>query len=190
MPAVPSLRTWSAGELATAAMLNANLRDPDLFCATMPHCLVTNTANVSIPNTTWTAVTWNTEVVDSENMHSVLSNTSIINIVRSGLYDVRGCGHFASDVDGSRGVKIEKIAAGSGVRTIVVESGAASSWSAPEGGSDAMATVVHAGDPGVFLGAGDQLEMSVIHSAGASLNLLGAYPDMYSWLSVRWVAVS
>ncbi len=41
-------------------------------------CLLTNTANWSIPGTTWTPLTWNTEAYDDAAFHDLITNTNRI----------------------------------------------------------------------------------------------------------------
>jgi len=70
MGSVPVLRTWAPGELATAAMLNNNVRDPAVFYKQRPMFLARNLGNQSLTNSTWTAVTWGLgTLVDSEDMY-------------------------------------------------------------------------------------------------------------------------
>lgn len=171
-------------------MLNSNVRDPASFFLSPPMCFLTNTANLSIANDTWTLVTWNVEIVDSENHHSVLSATGQINVIRTGLYDLRAIAWFAFDVDGGRAIKIERVTSG-GTRTVLLESGAYSAMGLPDAGAVNVETAVQLGDSGVFLDAGDYLEVYVRHTAGASLNLLfDGTTNQLTWFAMRWVAAS
>lgn len=54
-----------------------------------PACRLINTANVS-PYTSGSAITWNSESFDTDNMHSTTTNTDRITIATAGIYYVYG----------------------------------------------------------------------------------------------------
>lgn len=66
-------------------------------------CMVTNSANQSIPNNTDTALTFDTETFDGAGMHSTSSNTSRITVNYPGRYFFAGGMLFAG---GSTGVRV------------------------------------------------------------------------------------
>lgn len=188
MAAPPALRTWTTGELTTAAMLNTNIRDAITALLSPPHVLLTKTGNASVTNNLWTAVGWDTEVVDTDNMHSVFTDTTRITIAVAGLYDVRGSVQWAAATGGGRGMSLDHVAPGT--RYSMVRGGAVSTVASPSAGPiTTLETTVNSGIP-VFLNAGDQIEMTVYQDSGGALNMLGGYSvgDMLSWFSARWIA--
>jgi hypothetical protein len=74
--AVPTPRTWSAGETVTAALLNTELRDALLWLLTPPYLHVYQTAVQIIATSTVTALTFPGELVDTISGHSTSVNTS------------------------------------------------------------------------------------------------------------------
>lgn len=190
---VPTLKTWSTGELATAAQMNSNVRNSVDFLISKPFVFLTNTTTQSIPDATWTEATWNTEIVDSENMHSTVSDTADVTIVHTGLYAIRGCAFWSPNLNGGRGVAVDKIDPVTAAVTTLVRSG---TWN-----SSGTAGVGTAGSVSEFtscsfliwkqLNSGDTVHMVVRQDSGGALNLFSAYSstDVYSYLSLRWVAI-
>ena len=63
---------------------------------------VYNNAAQSIPNTTWTALTFNSERFDTSNIHSTSSNTSRLTAPTGGKYLITGTACFTNNVTGFR----------------------------------------------------------------------------------------
>jgi hypothetical protein len=95
-------KTWTVGEVLTAANLNTHLRDNVSYLANPPKCRVYNSANESIPNSTDTALTFDTERFDTDTMHSTVSNTGRITFTTAGTYLVGGHVVFNSSATGIR----------------------------------------------------------------------------------------
>lgn len=102
MATVPTQRTWTAGEVVTAAFLNSNVRDSVNFLLTPPRVLLRQTSAQSIPLSTWTSVTFDTEDFDNDNGHSTVSNTSRFTAVTAGWYTVGGSVAFTLAGTGQR----------------------------------------------------------------------------------------
>lgn len=79
-------RTWTTGEVVTAAMFNEQIRDNENFLWAPPRCRVYKSAAQSIADNTVTAITFDTEQYDNDGMHSTSTNTSRITPVRPGYY--------------------------------------------------------------------------------------------------------
>lgn len=193
MPAVPALRTWTVGELANAAELNANIRDPINFWRQPPMFLaywnqaITNPIN-SIANDTWTLLTWAGGVlVDSEGGYS--GSGGRITAVRSGLYDIRAQILYTTNTTGGRALKIERVTPG-GTRTIIIESGAISSCSTDFAGIANVESSVRTGDFGYHLDAGDYIEVYTRQTSGGALTYIGHATEQYTWACMRWVALT
>lgn len=76
MTTVPVMRTWTAGELVTAAFMNTNIRDAGNFLLARPMAILRQTAAQSIANGSYTAVLFDTEDLDRDAGHSTVTNTS------------------------------------------------------------------------------------------------------------------
>jgi hypothetical protein len=59
-------RTWVAGEVVTATIMNQHIRDNLNFLNEPPACLVYNTGSQSIANNTPTNLTFNSELYDTD----------------------------------------------------------------------------------------------------------------------------
>jgi len=67
---------------------------------------VYNNADISIPNSVDTALTFNSERWDTDGLHSTVTNTSRLTCTRAGKYIITGCIEFAANATGSRGAFI------------------------------------------------------------------------------------
>lgn len=85
-----SPRTWTTGEITTAAQMNEQVRDNELYLKSQNNigCLVAMGGNTEIDNTTETVLVWDNEQWDTDSMHSDISSPSKITIVTAGLYIV------------------------------------------------------------------------------------------------------
>ena len=71
MGTVPIQRTWTTGEIATAAELNSNVRDSINFLLATPRAVVSkNTTTSVVSSSTPALITWNTSSVDTDSMWS------------------------------------------------------------------------------------------------------------------------
>jgi hypothetical protein len=61
MATLPVYRTWTPGEVVTAAYFNTNTRDPGNFWLARPLGILRQATPQSLPNATWTAVIQDTE---------------------------------------------------------------------------------------------------------------------------------
>lgn len=89
-----------ADEVLTATRLNqqlfANIRH---LRDDMPSAQVYNSANISIPNATDTALTFDTEEWDTDTIHSTVSNTSRLTATTAGRYLVWFMVEWAANVN-------------------------------------------------------------------------------------------
>lgn len=104
MSTVPTAYTWTVGELVTAAKLNAYMRDALAFLLARPAATLTNTAPQSIPTSTGTALTWNLEILDSDEGHSTSANTSRYTVQTAGLWTFTANVPFGANSTGVREV--------------------------------------------------------------------------------------
>jgi hypothetical protein len=69
-------------------------------------CRIRNSGVVSIPNATFTSVTFNTEIVDTDSMFDVAVNNYRVYINSAGPYQVSTCIGFNANATGVRAVKL------------------------------------------------------------------------------------
>lgn len=175
MATVPALRTWTAGEIVTAAMLNANVRDSINYLLAPPAAALRQTSAQSLGNAAWTALTFDTEDVDNDNAHSTSTNTSRYVAQTAGWHRVNGGNvGFAANSTGRRGTRLA-------VNGSELNGGQCVGYIA---GANAVVQAIVGRD--VFLNVGDYLEVQAFQESGANLNTAvvgGQQPS----LTVAWV---
>lgn len=121
-----------------------------------------NSANISHTTSgTWESVTHDSERFDTDNLHSVSSNTSRITIRKAGKYAIGGLIEFAANATGLRGARIRLN--GATVLAQVV--------SANLGAGDPTPIAVQT----VYsLAAGDYVELQGYQASGGALNMLAS----------------
>lgn len=120
-------------------------------------CRVYNNANISVPNTTWTIVTLNSERYDTDNIHSTVSDTTKLTCNTAGKYAVTAHADWASDTDGMRNIAIALN------RAVFI----AMQNNLPDPGGFCAHSIATVWD----LDVSDYIELWVYHSAGNALNL-------------------
>ena len=173
MATVPTLDSFTAGELVTAAKLNKNVRDAGNFFRAQPACgLRASSAQAYASGTS--AITTVMDAIDFDNDSMAdLANNRIV-IKTAGLYSISGVLRFASGAANTyRGVRIYKNGVYvSGSEGIV--GGAVGVWAA-------NVNVV------LPMAVNDNIILSAFQSSGASLSTDAAF--MAPRLSARWVGV-
>jgi hypothetical protein len=87
----PSEANWVSGVTASAAFINAQVRDAINFLANPPICACyQTTAQTSIAANTWTPITYTVNKVDTYSGHSTTTNTSRYVAQVPGWYKVSG----------------------------------------------------------------------------------------------------
>lgn len=86
MATVPVPRTWTVGELLTAAKLNTDARDAINFLLAPPLAVLTKNAGQSITSGSYGALLWQTESVDRDGGHSTVTNTNRYTAQTAGYY--------------------------------------------------------------------------------------------------------
>lgn len=124
------------------------------------YCSVYKSATQSIPDSTWTELTFDTEAFDTNSMHSTSSNTGRINGRYAGVYICIANVKFASDGAGTgvRGIRIKLNG------TVVAESS-----EEQVGTGDIflnMSTTVN-----MTTGASDYVTLEVYQTSGGALNV-------------------
>ena len=169
MGTIPTISTFTAGAVLTAAQVNA-IKDASDFWALTPRCSVYSSAALSVPTgaSTWTVVPFASETFDivqsgDSPSHDTATNNSRIYVRTSGKYEINGQLQIALNATGYRSVQVRLNAAGSGtggtqlaVNTVDASSAALVSLPIPTVEYD--------------LTAGDYVEMFVQQNSGGSLN--------------------
>jgi hypothetical protein len=134
-----------------------SFRTRDLIIIPGAAVKVYNNANISISNTTLTAVTFNSEFFDTDNMHSTSVNTGRLTVASPGKYWFQGSAEFAANATGIRGLEIRL----NGATTVSKVYQNATST----GTTNQNVSVMH------DMAVNDYMELLVYQSSTASLNL-------------------
>lgn len=161
-------------ETGEVSVMNANLEVEDTFhVANQPRALLRNAGTQSIPNDAATACTFNTEVQDFGNMHS-LGQPSRVTVPagQGGLYLLAGSVQFASNAAGNRQCRFAVDGGISGPRRL-------------QTADQSAATNLHLVDV-LPLSAGDFVEFMVVQNSGGSL-AIGHATDVVAQTTLRVV---
>lgn len=91
--------TWVADQNPTAAELNANVRDAQNFIANAPLTIVQRAATQSVTTSTQTTISWDTEIIDMQNLITVPATG--LTIKSPGIYSIQINVSFAAATGGS-----------------------------------------------------------------------------------------
>jgi hypothetical protein len=147
--------TWVADQAITADALNRNIRDSQLFLAYSPTCIVTRTANQSIANNTAVNITYDTEVIDTDNMFT--SPSANVVIKSPGIYAIQHVASFAANATDLRATHISV----NGVE-VAASGGYASTTSVTNEGCSVV----------LALNEGDVITTNVFQVSGGALNVI------------------
>lgn len=166
MAALPIFTTFVAGTVLTAAALQQATNTNVSFVAAPPLVWVYDaTGTISCTTSILTLVTFNTEILDADNMHNNATNPSRIIAQTLGTYDMCPCVRFPSNATGFRNLNIRMNAAGS-------NSGGTNIRSVPVAAANGTATIViAAGTYWTPTNIGDYLEIFAQQSSGGTLAL-------------------
>ena len=170
---VPVSSIQNAGGLITGALWNAGPAASNTFLTGVPALEVYQATLQSIPNATWTAISQDGTITDTDGQHSNSVNNSRFICQVAGWYSASGAVGFASNSTGSRGAGIYKNGS-----PLTIASGAITAASNTN-------HVAVAGEVFVTMNVGDYLELAGWQNSGGALNTIttGQYT---SYLYVRW----
>lgn len=190
MATIPTPRTWTPGETPTGQQLNTDIRDGFGFLMSPPRVKVYNSIGQSI-NQAITLLTWDTEVYDSDGMHSTSSNTSRLTAVTAGVYEIVlhiDWQKVNNSNGGNRLSAIKLNAAGDTTFTTTAEIGGDYIF-IPTSDSTAPQTnhlSIHR-----FLNAGDHVEAIVLPTFGSAVSTIpSAGQGAMTFFAARWVSAS
>jgi hypothetical protein len=156
---------------------NTDVTDNIAWLATSrPHVSCYKSGTQSINNTTYTAVTFDTEAYDTGACHSTSSNTSRLTVPSGGggLYEIWANIDFASNATGFRYAEFYLNGATViDVTAIPAVNGTVTAWE--------MNTKR-------LLSAGDYVELRVYQNSGGALNITGG--QQYTKFGFDWVATA
>lgn len=155
--AIPTVKTWTTGEVPSAANLQAQVSDPITFAINPPCAIVARAANQSIASGASAYLSWDTEVADNRAMFAPTSDT--VTITESGLYLATAWGRWDTNPTGIRVLEVHQ----NGI-TITSESGNASGST-----SDHRDTVVAP----LACAVGDVIKINTFQNSGSTLNMTG-----------------
>jgi hypothetical protein len=171
--AIPTLASEVPGNFITSALWLANVYNLGTFLLNPPDFVGTQTVAQSLPNTTWTGLTLDTQQLDSYGGHSLVSNTSRYVAQVPGWYTCAGVAGIANNPTGPRGARLH--VNGSPVQGTAKFQGAVSG--------------VDLGIPtptrDIHLNVGDYVEVAAYQNSGAALNT-AVFTDISSALFVRF----
>ena len=175
MTAVPSTRVWVAGEVVTDAFMNNNLSAPLNYLLAPPIFKGLQTSAQTITTATFTAVTYDSEVVDSAGGHSTVTNTSRYTAVYGGWYRKGGGGAFASNATGRR------------LHRINVNS---STLAGTASGVPANAAVIPWAfrNDRIFLNVGDFAEDMILQDSGGNLATFVTNSEYQCTMTLDWAS--
>jgi hypothetical protein len=157
MVAVPAVPTFAAGQKLTAAALTT-LAQATTFAIARPCAIATRTTTQSIPNTTRTAVTFDTESYDNDGLFT--AGTTTITITRAGVWEIESFVAFASNATGMRWNAIF-------INGVLIQESA----SVPATGGNSTPVLCYMKR---VLVVGDAVTTQVLQSSGGALNIDGS----------------
>jgi hypothetical protein len=159
MATIPVEITWTTGQVVTAAQLNSNLRDAVNFLLSWPVCELRQTVAQSVANNTDTPLSMDAEEIDTDNMHSTVTNTSRVTAQTAGRFQLSGGTSYASNTTGRRAASYRLNGAPMlGTQAAITAAGATADVQ-PTGRT--LTT---------YLNVGDYVELVAYQDSGGSLN--------------------
>lgn len=177
MPVVPTPPTIRDGIVPSSTW--NQFRDAINFLQLPPLAQLRQTSVQSLPNNTWTAITFNAEDVDTDvdgtGGHDTVTNNSRFTARYAGWYQLSGAAGFAANGTGLRGARwlVNGIALNAGGTVLPAGSGSF--------------TVVPAAVEKVYMNIGDYVELQALQSSGGALDTAIA-STVQSTMAVRWTS--
>lgn len=172
MGTIPTIPTYTAGQVLTAAELN-NMKAVHDFWALTPRCSVYSAGAQSIPNSTYTLIAFDTEVYDivmagDGTSHSNVTNNSRIWFRTTGKYEIAAQLQFATSGTGARDAQIRLNSGGSSAGGTLVT---INQQTAVASGSTSVGIVTFEDT----FNDGDYIEMFGRQNSGGALNTVPGY---------------
>lgn len=153
---IPVVSSQAPGNYITSAAWNSGPKALGDWTTSPPVCTVYQSTVQAVPSGTWTAITYDSESLDTDGFHSVVSNTSRLTIVIAGTYRIDGLVAFVANSTGVRGARVA--VNGTAIRSQTnLPTTVGSAWSAPCWAE-------------VPLNLNDYVEIQAFHNSGGALN--------------------
>lgn len=156
MPALPTLPTIAGGIVTTSEL--SQIVSALSFLLTPPTALVRQSAVQSIPNSAWTALTFELTDWDSATGHSNVTNNTRYTAQYAGKYWISGLVSFATNATGARGIQVYINGTVSNPAATLLPGMAGNSSNIPLASTP------------VSLAVGDYVELRVFQGSGGALN--------------------
>ena len=162
-----------AGQAARAGVQFNNLAAQVAFLLDPPFVFAWQQTGQSIANGAVTPITMDSEVVDTDNVHSLVTNTSRLTIVTAGRYRVVGSILWNANATGYRTAKLLK----NGVSFAITQTVA----------NGTQLSYMQVCDE-IICAVGDYLELAGLQTSGGALTT-GAGADS-TFIKARWAGIS
>jgi hypothetical protein len=176
MATVPAEMTAVAGAILTATQWNTNVRDAINFIITPPFAIIKQSGSQSLTNNTWTTITFDTEEIDRDNMHSTTTNNSRATAQTAGYYQIDAIYAASSNATGGRATRLQVNGANVAGRSTAVMTA-----------SNFQTGVVVSGP--VYLNVGDYVELQANQLSGGALSTVNL-TDTGCILTARWISTA
>jgi hypothetical protein len=144
---------------------------PIEFIECPAQCGAFHNTTQSVANATWTAAAFNSEILDTSNLHDTATNTDRINVPRTGKYRITAQAEFAGNATGYRQARVTVNGSALARSTKIVPNNGAS--------LEAQASIeIYA-----VLTAGDIVRLEAYQDSGGSLNLTSNTRLYLLWIS-------
>lgn len=182
MGTIPTLPSFSAGQVLTASQLNQFTTWCN-FWQTPPICRASRSVDSSnLSSGAWHLVTFDQDDIDNDNMHSTVSSTSRITIQTSGYYEITAHPHWNNNSTGSREAYIYKN--NNGDETLSTGTGL---YNSAVPASTNFGTTIPMPPLITSFTAGDYIELYMYQNSGTTLSIAGSSGGTATWLQVRLV---
>lgn len=176
MATVPAPRTWTVGELLTAAKLNTDLRDGLNVLLSPPMAVLRKSVAQAVANATLVFITWDVEDLDRDGGHSNVTNNTRYTSQTAGWYYLNGVVRWSTGAGDSREYLYRKTLSGGGTETYSMQ-------------SEPNVGALVRGSMHLFLSVNDYVEVGVAQNSGASINTSG-HTDGNTRFEVRWASTT
>jgi hypothetical protein len=183
MGTVPTPLSATATSKISAAGFNAGVRDALAFLLDPPRCDVALGANISCVDATATLVAFDGEVLDTDNMHNTVTNTSRILFNTPGRYNINIFMMWSSQVINRVVINMRLNSGGSAAGGSSIRSW---DYNAGTGIVPAQQTI----SMQRTFAAGDYIEIFVTQASGGTRPLQGGNGQFATGLQAQWTQIS
>lgn len=175
MATVPAPRTWTVGELLTAAKMNTDVRDGLNFLLSPPRALLHKSTNQSVTSNTFASITWNSEQYDNDAAHSDATNPSRYTAQTAGWFEFHALIQYeGTSSTGDRQAMFLKNGAGNPIGMLVTRTN----------NSNSATCLIMAWS---LMSVGDYIEAQAWQNSGVAINVVPLFNNAPSYMTARWI---